>query len=167
MGNSCSLCKEGHYANGLCRRHYYQEKRGKLENVQKRGQYKYNDDGKRWCNYHETYHEVNVFPKLSSSFDGLAGNCREGKRWKAIEDRYGVNEDWWWAKYIEQDGKCAMCNENEAELIDHDHSCCEGNRTCGKCLRDLLCRHCNATLGHLEKTGWLESALKYKQRHEA
>lgn len=34
--------------------------------------------------------------------------------------------------------------------IDHNHSCCTGNVSCGRCVRGLLCGACNVSLGHLE-----------------
>ena len=35
--------------------------------------------------------------------------------------------------------------------VDHDHACCpEGGRSCGKCIRGLLCMECNKYLGFYE-----------------
>jgi hypothetical protein len=54
-----------------------------------------------------------------------------------------------------QDYACAMCRElfEEEQLIhvDLDHECCRvKNRSCGKCVRGLLCHGCNIALGHIE-----------------
>ena len=51
---------------------------------------------------------------------------------------------------------CGMCHEpfEEGQLIhvDHDHACCQGrNRSCGECIRGLLCHTCNIALGHIER----------------
>jgi hypothetical protein len=50
---------------------------------------------------------------------------------------------------------CGMCRELFAEgqliHVDHDHECCPvKNRSCGKCVRGLLCHGCNIALGHIE-----------------
>jgi hypothetical protein len=35
--------------------------------------------------------------------------------------------------------------------IDHDHDCCPGTYSCGRCVRGALCGRHNVYLGHLEK----------------
>jgi hypothetical protein len=60
-----------------------------------------------------------------------------------------------WEQYLElyrsQDGKCGICGKEQMKFdVDHDHACCPGERTCGKCVRGLLCHNCNVKLGWLE-----------------
>lgn len=50
---------------------------------------------------------------------------------------------------------CGMCRNpfEEGQLIhvDHDHACCQKkNRSCGECVRGLLCHACNIALGYIE-----------------
>lgn len=43
---------------------------------------------------------------------------------------------------------CELCGKDDTRLvIDHDHACCPGNLTCGRCTRGMLCRRCNGALG--------------------
>lgn len=45
-----------------------------------------------------------------------------------------------------QGGAC-VCGRDDKLWIDHDHSCCNGDHTCGKCFRGLLCPQCNSAIG--------------------
>ena len=67
--------------------------------------------------------------------------------------------------------KCPVCLCNmpwesaKHITIDHDHSCCDGPYSCGKCVRGLLCQMCNKGIGQLgENPATLQRALNYLTR---
>ncbi len=69
---------------------------------------------------------------------------------------YGLTQQQFDLILTAQNYACAMCHElfEEGQLIqvDHDHACCRGkNRSCGECIRGLLCHTCNIALGHIER----------------
>lgn len=53
-----------------------------------------------------------------------------------------------------QSGACAICEKpsdiSENLCVDHDHSCCPTNGSCGGCIRGLLCRNHNQALGKFD-----------------
>ena len=68
---------------------------------------------------------------------------------------YGLTQESFDLLVEAQRNACGMCHEpfGEGQLIhvDHDHACCRGkNRSCGVCIRGLLCHACNIALGHIE-----------------
>lgn len=77
--------------------------------------------------------------------------CRRKKGLEANLERHGLSPE----QYIEleqkQNGLCAICKKPEPTkkrlAVDHDHSCCPGLKTCGKCIRGLLCSRCNRGIG--------------------
>jgi hypothetical protein len=68
---------------------------------------------------------------------------------------YGLTQDDFNLLLKTQGYTSGMCHEPFAEgqliHVDHDHGCCRvKNRSCGKCVRGLLCHGCNIALGHIE-----------------
>lgn len=57
---------------------------------------------------------------------------------------------------------CAVCKRSDKKLcVDHDHSCCSGGTSCGKCVRGMVCHSCNLLLAGVDKSGLsLEELMK-------
>lgn len=65
--------------------------------------------------------------------------------------RYGLTPEAYQELYSEQGGRCATCGTApEKFYIDHDHACCAGTKSCGECVRGLLCFNCNTALGQVK-----------------
>lgn len=62
---------------------------------------------------------------------------------------YGLSEEDYEAILEQQGGTCAICRQPDRRKlhVDHDHSCCPSFRSCGKCVRGILCEKCNPALG--------------------
>lgn len=96
---------------------------------------------------------------------GVKSQCKACDLTYASKHRKGTavgRKTWLWAehritpeRYEEilnsQGGVCRICGKDEKPLcIDHDHSCCPAKRSCGSCIRGLLCQRCNKVLGFVE-----------------
>ena len=44
---------------------------------------------------------------------------------------------------------CDSCGATEKLCVDHDHGCCPGMLSCGKCVLGYLCWRCNSAEGQL------------------
>ena len=62
---------------------------------------------------------------------------------------YNMTPEAYSAMLERQGGVCAICGKKPGKRklhVDHDHTCCPGKVSCGKCVRGLLCRGCNYNL---------------------
>jgi len=62
-----------------------------------------------------------------------------------------------------QGNACAICRGTyDNYVIDHDHNCCVGEITCGKCIRGILCHKCNRGIGQFDDSiEILQNAITY------
>lgn len=88
-------------------------------------------------------------------------NKKDGsQKYKLIKIRYKLDKDTY--DKMAKDG-CYICKSKEFLQVDHDHSCCSTSKSCGKCIRGIVCQSCNIHLGKLDRgTINLENKLKPK-----
>jgi hypothetical protein len=103
--------------------------------------------------------------KPCRSSDTMAGYSSEARRERGIKE-HGLSIDQYLELLVSQGGRCAICGkvpESQFSLhIDHDHECCPGSRSCGDCVRGLLCGKCNSGLGMFDDNlNNLQSAVEY------
>lgn len=148
-GCRCDICKE---AKSIKRKQYRSE-----ESKQAAREYK-----KR----------VNALPenkKRKAEYDReryLKKYDAEAHRWRTIFRKYKLTKSEYEELLASQNGCCAVCfkKPNRSYLsVDHDHSCCSGIKTCGKCVRGLLCQSCNSFLGRVDDD--LKSVNMYLTRY--
>lgn len=57
---------------------------------------------------------------------------------------------------------CNLCGRADDLVVDHDHQCCPGKKSCGLCVRGVLCRAHNAWLGAVgDDPAFLARAIEY------
>lgn len=70
-----------------------------------------------------------------------------------VQRVYSLSPEAYDAIQAAQGGKCAICQRATGRTkrlaVDHDHRCCAGRASCGRCIRGLLCGPCNRMLGHV------------------
>ena len=75
-------------------------------------------------------------------------NRIHGRRY-SLKHKFGLTLERWDEILIEQSGRCYLCEEpmNGVIHVDHDRSCCSGNKSCGRCVRGLAHQKCNQGIG--------------------
>jgi hypothetical protein len=132
----------------------------------------HNDQVKAWHKEHPEYYE-------NYQKDWVKENkAANPEKWRARQFRQdmkkmGKTPEWYNEQFEKQKGLCAICERPEVEIhpktgqiarlaTDHNHACCPGDKSCGKCVRGLICAKCNQCLHQVEEVeNWCEKATNY------
>jgi hypothetical protein len=126
---------------------------------------------KTHCPKNHEYTEENTSWQKAPTTKGYRRVCRTcAKMNGALQNlkRYSMTPEKLQEMMEAQRNKCLICPRTFAEFvphIDHDHTCCPGGSSCGKCIRGLLCVDCNRGLGSFrDDPDLLRAAAVYLDR---
>ena len=86
--------------------------------------------------------------------------------------RHHVSRERYDEMLAEQNGACAICKRpplaDNPLTIDHDHDCCPGIYSCGKCVRGLIHLSCNQAIGLFQDDPtMMRNAAEYLESFQA
>jgi hypothetical protein len=158
-GQTCAFtgCLKKSAAVGLCDGHYEQKKRG-LELVPLRSRKPTHTNsardelGRKRCATCREWKPEGEYYRMRGKSDGLHAECKPcAKSRRRLRD-FGLTPKRYDALLAAQGNACAICKTEPTGgrdlAIDHDHTCCPAkNKSCGQCIRGLLCSRCNTSIG--------------------
>ena len=130
------------------------------------------EQGRKRCRDCRRWLEPSAFSKHPGTTDGLRAHCRACNVTYRMAYAYGMTMDDFHALFDEQGRLCAICRTDapgQYWCVDHDHACCaDGTRTCGACVRGIICDPCNVGLGRFaDSPERLRAAAAYLERTAA
>lgn len=141
------------------------------------------DDFKK-CTKCDTIKPASEFHREATRVGGLSFYCKECNKAKSrlrrmndprsvksagLKHKFNITMERYDKMLDAQGGVCAICGKADvsgrALSVDHDHSCCPGKKSCGECVRSLLCGNCNMGLGKFQDDPeLLRAAIDYLKR---
>lgn len=114
------------------------------------------------CGVQKNFSEFYSTKKSSSGLTSKCKVCQQAAKNKDVTRAHtlmythNLTIEFYNNVLAEQNNQCKICKTDKpgttgAWCVDHDHRCCAGSRSCGKCFRGLLCRDCNIMIGYIDK----------------
>lgn len=168
-------CDRNARRNGYCNAHHFQMKAGTplrpLRKYRPQGTASHRDElGRKNCPRCHQDKIPTEYYTAAHTVDGLSAICIRCDRSAKLLRKFRITLAEYELLLAKQGGKCAICSTVECPTgkqfaVDHDHRCCPGAKTCGKCIRGLLCNNCNYILGLLhDDTHHARRVIQYLER---
>jgi hypothetical protein len=86
-------------------------------------------------------------------------------RYAHVKRTYNLSKEQYEILLKKQNFVCAICKDSlERPYVDHNHQCCNGESSCGKCVRGIICFDCKRLLSDAhDDIITLQSAIDYLQ----
>lgn len=148
VARSCSHagCERDYFAAGFCQMHYKRDRQGRDMDLSPWS--RPSDPNPGGCPVVECGEPL--------SYRGLcARHANTARRYNLTLEQLNLRSS----------STCQICGERDNRQVlsvDHDHSCCPGDTSCGECVRGFLCDRCNRGLGYFrDNIALLRSAIEY------
>lgn len=125
---------------------------------------------------HYIKNRVNIMKRVRERWFGFSAEERRDMQRRVQRlSKFKLTPEDYEDMLAEQRGVCAICKNPETHtykgrvtelVVDHNRGCCSGKKSCGKCVRGLLCHNCNAGLGMFkDNLDSLAAAFMYLKAH--
>jgi len=107
---------------------------------------------------------ANILKEKKAKYRDTSAYKEEHKKYRRVHTlkKRGLTKETYDKKLLDQNNSCAICekefNTKIRPVIDHCHT--------HKHTRGILCIGCNASLGHIEREGFLDKALIYIDKYK-
>ena len=114
------------------------------------------------CKSYYKDHDEEIKEKVRSLEPDYKRHCH-------LRTQYKLSVDSYYEQLAFQEHKCKICKKEFSKtirpVVDHDHKCCPTKaKSCGNCLRGIICHKCNSILGYsFESEDILLEAIKYSK----
>ena len=128
---------------------------------------RHKENSRKWAQKNRERTRVNQRKRYAANKEKISNIVRKSR----LKLDFNISLEQYECMLSEQKGVCAICKQpcpsGNKLSIDHDHRCCNTkSKSCGKCIRGLLCVHCNRGLGCLrDSPELLLEAFQYIKRH--
>jgi hypothetical protein len=116
------------------------------------------------------YHNPEVYKQRKMNRKIYLQNRKASSRKWYLKSMYNITPEEYNKMLKKNNMGCHICGEKKNYWlhVDHDHNCCSGEKSCGRCVRGLLCHACNVILGHAkDNNDILKGAIKYLNKKKS